>query len=199
MRWFIAFTLLLITPSLITCQELNFPYFDFSQESTELNPYYDQLKVKDKEALIVKIHTSNYWEKRPTFHFVVYNTNGKVKLLRASLNKQGKLKVKRKKLLNTSKSMAYHLLLDSTLHPILLLIDPSRLNINSKPIDDQRSKVLHISDGTSYHLQIIQGKQFTRFSTHEPYTFIEKKFTGYEHRQRMMEIIEKYYKLIKSE
>lgn len=192
-------TLMLLSPTPAVGQEPGLPDFVFNQESAEISTYYSQLKIKDQEALIVKIKSGSYWSERTYSYFIVYSPDGKIRLFKTYESRKGKLEIVKKKRLSTSKSRAFQLLLDSTLYPLVPRIDESQLNINSKPLDDGRSQVLHISDGTSYHLQIIQERGFTEFSTYNPYSFIEAEYPGHEHRQRMMEIIEKYYKLIRPE
>ncbi|MCH2032327.1 MAG: hypothetical protein MK202_02310 [Tenacibaculum sp.] len=178
-------------------QEYKIPQFNFKSTTDKLNTYISLLKIKDKQALIIKIETSSYWLKGLFSNFLVFENNGKVTFYECFIppDFEKKLKINKRKI-RKSKRKFYWDFLQNCFKNDRFSIVQSKLNIRSKPNKDGTKSVMVISDGTTYSLEITQGNKFSAYETYSPTTFIEIKFPGWKERKKIVDLMNDIYNLI---
>jgi hypothetical protein len=186
---FILFFLLCVGQSF--SQEYSIPQIEWHGKDQTENQYIDLLKLKDKNAVIVKIGYSSYWIKGQVSELIVYQNDGTVKrfLVDQPNSADQKTKVKRKRI-KKKHYPHYWKHLQDCIAQGKLKIDKSRLNIDEKE-GPQKGSVVYgkVSDGTTFSFWIYQGCHYIAFGSYAPTAFIEDKYPGYEERQKLVDLM----------
>ena len=75
-------------------------------------------------------------------------------------------------------------------------IDTSKLNITEYENDEGKTKIIKNGNisGLEYQIELIQNHRVRIFKTYEPVWFIKLKVSGYEERQKFLELWNDYTK-----
>ena len=170
-------------------QDFKIPDFNFRYEVEGLNIYLDRLKIKDEQALIIKMGVSSHWTEGEYADFLVFENDGNVTFYECffpnDLQKKQKIKKQR---IKKSKRKFYWDFLSNSHKRGRFSLKRKKLNITTKPNGDDTFSRLVISDGRDYTIKIIQGSKYISYSTYEPKTFIEQKYPGWEERKKFMNL-----------
>tara|TARA_R100000935_G_C2762834_1_gene134352 strand:+ start:46 stop:648 length:603 start_codon:yes stop_codon:yes gene_type:complete len=189
--------LLILVPLIGFSQDWKIPQMNWHGKTETENVYIDLLNLKDGNSLIVKVGYSSYWSKGINSEFIVYQNDGKVKryIVYQPNSTDLKTKIKRKRIKKTEYKFYWNHLLDIANNK-MFQIDKSKLNIITKPAEEKGMVIsMSISDGTNYHFQITQGKNYIAYASYEPKSFIEDEFTGWEERQKLVDLMNGFEKL----
>jgi hypothetical protein len=197
-RIYILIVLSLITFTLFS-QNTVFPKFDWHGETKTENVYVALLGLKDKNALIVKIGYSSYWTEGMVSKFIVFQNDGKVKHFEVFQPRDSKKKIKVKRKRIKRKAFPYYWnYLNYCFDKQKFKIDKSQLNITEKiNRKDGTVQMMSISDGTTYHFWICQGKKYIAYGSYAPEVFIRNDFPGAKERQKLVDIMNGFEKIIK--
>lgn len=172
-------------------QEFIFPKIDFKNTTEKPNPYIELLSLEDKNSLILKTSFNSYWYGGTIFYFLVFQSNGNVSKYEYKYSDEKKLKIIKKRI-SKKKYKFYWEFLNSCSKENLFDIDYTQLNITSKPINDSRSESMIISDGLLQSFEITKLNEYSAFDTYCPESYIEKKYPGYEERQKLLTLITRF-------
>ena len=187
----------LIFSGKLLSQEFKIPKIEFKNKTEDLNTYINLLKIKDKQALIIKIGSSSYWSKGLYSDFLVFENDGNVSFYKCffPLDTNKKQKIKKKRIRKSKRKFYWNFLLNSNKNNRFSIIK-SMLNITSKSNGDGTNSVISVSDGGNYSIEITQGNKYSTYSTYSPDTYIKKKFPGWKERKKLVELTNDIYDLI---
>ena len=172
-------------------QEYQIPEIDFHGETENQNVYVNLLKIKDPQALFLKIEHSDHAK------FIVFLNNGKIRQFEViTSNGIGKKKIRQNRVKSKHYKFYWEFLYNS-LNNDRFIIQKEELNKNDKSIGNRQALTLEVSDGTNYSLELTQDKKFLAYSTYEPEAYIKNKVNGFQERQKLMNLISDINKLIK--
>jgi len=187
----------LIFSGKLLSQEFKIPKIEFKNKTEDLNTYITLLKIKDEQALIIKIGSSSYWSKGLYSDFLVYENDGNVSFYKCffPIDTNKKQKIKKKRIRKSKQKFYWDFLLNSNKNNRFSIVK-SMLNITSKSNEDGTNSVISVSDGGNYSLEITQGNKYSTYSTYSPNTYIKKKFPGWKERKKLVELTKDIYDLI---
>lgn len=178
-------------------QNFEIPSITWQHTDSAVNFHVDFLKLKDADALIVKIGYSSYWTKGQNSEFIVYQNDGKVLrfLVYQPNSPELKTKIKRKRI-KKKRYKYYWAYLQACIRTHKINIDTSKLNITSrKGKEEGTQESMHVSDGANYFLQICQGKNYITYQSYSPESYIRAKYPGYEERQKLVDLMNGFEEL----
>tara|TARA_R110001606_G_scaffold156824_1_gene299700 strand:- start:455 stop:1075 length:621 start_codon:yes stop_codon:yes gene_type:complete len=197
--------LLILIPLISFSQNWQIPEIDWEGKTETENNYVDLLKLKDRNSLIIKIGYSSFWTKGTNSEFIVFKNNGKVKkfVVYQPNSIENKTKIKRKRI--KKKDYKYYWeCLNNCVQENKFQINKSKLNITEKErktiengIEIVTVERNSINDGTNYHFQICQGKNYKAYGSYAPTIYIENKYPGYEEREKLIDLMNKFEELTK--
>lgn len=190
--------LLVFIPVICFSQNWVIPTIDWHGQHESENKYVDLLKLKDTNALIVKIGYSSYWTKGVNAQFIVYQNDGQVTSYVTFQPKSTELKpkIKRKKI-KKKEYQYYWDYLQKCAKEKMFEIDETKLNITQKEDEKEGTiEVLNISDGTNYQLEICLGKNYISYHSYSPKNYIENEFPGSEERQKLIDLMNGFEQLL---
>ncbi len=174
------------------------PNLELNSKLSAPHELYDQLKMQDSESLLIEFHLSSYWNKKKVLNILYYNIEGAIRYYQIRSPKDSEnYRVKKIKLNKAKQSEIIEYIMFLTQSGSIDL-NPDRLNIRRKPIDEETSKYISVYDGVTYNLSFIQNKGFSKFYSYSPDTYIREKFPGYEERQKLVDIVRTFYRLTNS-
>ena len=178
-------------------QEAKIPKIEFKNKTEDLNTYINLLKIKDEQALIIKIGSSSYWSKGLYSDFLVFENDGNVSFYKCffPLDTNKKQKIKKERIRKSKRKFYWNFLSNANQNNRFSIVK-SMLNIRSKSNGDGTSSMISVSDGANYSLEITQGNKYSAFSTYSPDTFIKEKFPGWKERKKLVELTKDIYDLI---
>ena len=178
-------------------QEAKIPKIEFKNKTEDLNTYINLLKIKDEQALIIKIGSSSYWSKGLYSDFLVFENDGNVSFYKCffPFDTNKKQKIKKERIRKSKRKFYWNFLSNANQNNRFSLVK-SMLNIRSKSNGDGTSSMISVSDGANYSLEITQGNKYSAFSTYSPDTFIKEKFPGWKERKKLVELTKDIYDLI---
>ena len=173
---------------------------EFEGKTGGINQYIDLLKIRDSNALILKVGYSSYWSKGFKSNVIVYLTNGTVEKFEIfePSSPTEKIKIKRGKIKKREYEYYWDFLTKSSKEN-RFKIDKSKLNITKKPDPENEEYFLSksISDGVSYYFEIYQKDHFIAYQSYEPQSYIKDKYPGFEERQKLVDIMNNIERLFK--
>ncbi len=174
------------------------PQFNWMGEMNGENLYTKLFKLKDHNSFIVKISYASFWIKDRTAEFIVYQNNGKVKRFSVLYPRGHNAKpiVNRKKIKKKDYAYYWKYLEECSLNNAFD-IDASLLNLKFKKEEKEGATITTvIKDGTTYHLQFVQGVNYSNYRSYEPEIYIKKRSSGWEERQKLVDLITGFEKLM---
>lgn len=179
-------------------QEFKIPKIDFKEINEIQNPYIKLLNLKDENSLILKIGFQCYWFNGTNSNLIVFQNNGDV--LRYDVffpnDSLKKIKIKKRRIkkgrIQDYWNCIYKIALENKID-----IDKSQLNIERIKTDDGILKFSTRSDSVDESFEITQRNEFTYLSSYDPLYQIEQKNTGFEERQKLVDLINEIENLIK--
>ena len=180
-------------------QELKIPKIEFNQISEKQNPYIKLLNLKDENSLIVKIGFQSYWYGGIHSNLIVFQNDGIVLKYNVFFPNDSLKKIKiSKKRIKKEKIEDYWKFIKSVTEENKLNIDKSKLNIERIKYEDGTVlKYNTRSDCVDESFEIIQGAKNSYFSTYDAEYQIEQKNSGFEERQKLVNLINEVENLIK--
>nr|WP_299383857.1 hypothetical protein [Allomuricauda sp.] len=195
MKKILVYTLILI-PIIGFSQNWTIPNIDWQGKTETENNYFDLLKLRDRNSLIIKISYSSYWTKGQNSEFIVYQNDGKIKRFIVYQPGSTELKTKiRRKRIGKKEYRYYWNHLNEVIQGKKYVIDKSKLNITSKSNGDGMSTVISVSDRINYSFWMCQGKNYLAYGSYSPLSFIESEFPGWKERQKLVELMNGFEKL----
>ena len=171
----LLFILFFTLPSF--CQSYRIPPFAFSSETSVPNKYVDFLKLEDENSLIFKLQYLGHGKNEL---FLVYQNGGKVFTYQVDYS-GGESKILKNEV-GESLLQYYWEFLYNCSRTNRYIIDQSKLY---RP----RSSNIIVIDGTTYTLEIVQGKKFISLWSYSPSSYIKIKEEGYEEKQKFWDLI----------
>lgn len=197
----ILLQLLILLPLISLAQNWEIPDINWHRETDLENKYVAFLKLKDKNSLIVKIAYSSHWIDGLNTEYIVYQNNGKIKHFIVYQPNSAELKttIKRKKI-KKKERQHYWDYLHLCISEKRFEIDHSKLNITQK-IGEKKGTIesMRVTDGTTYYFVLCQGKNYLTYHSLSPESYIEKKYPGFEERQKLLKLISGFEKLTKKD
>ena len=191
------FQILFLVPLSILSQNTNILEIDWKIKSETQNEYVNLLNLKDTNSLIVKIGYSSYWMNGLKAKYIVYQNDGKIKKFEVFHPRSSELKTKiKKERIKKKHNHHYRNFLKKCVAEKMFEIDQSQLNIKEKVREEGTVEILSISDGTNYHFEICRGKNSSAYSSYEPERFIKNNFPGSKERQKLVDLITGFEKMI---
>ena len=185
------FLLFLLSTFTSFSQEFIFPKIDFKSTSEKPNSYVELLNLEDKNSLILKTSYSSYWYGDTFFYFLVFQSNGKVSKYEYKLSVNKKIKIVKKKISKKNYKF-YWDFLNNCLNENLFDIDYTQLNIVHKPKTGNLVETMTVSDGLQQSFEISKLNEYSAFTTYAADSYIEKKYPGYEERQKLVNLMAKF-------
>jgi hypothetical protein len=195
----INFIIVLFLNLVCYSQDFKIPKIEFNETSKKQNSYFELLKLKDENSLIVKIGFKSYWYGGIHSNLIVFQNDGKVLKYSAFFPNDSLKKIKiSKKKIKKEKIQDYWKFIKSIAEENKLNIDKSKLNIERIKYDDGTVlKYSTRSDCVDESFEIIQGNKNSYFSTYDAEYQIEQKNSGFEERQKLVNLITEVENLIK--
>ncbi|WP_299255901.1 hypothetical protein [uncultured Aquimarina sp.] len=192
--------LLLIFSVNLFSQNFKIPKIDWEGKTETENIYANLLKLKDRNSLIVKIGYSTSFAEGQSSEFIVYQNDGSVKRFVAyNLHStEFKTKIKRKRI-KKKEHKYYWKYLNNCIKEKKYKIEKNKLNITKKKGEEKGKATLttmYISHTVNYHFWIVQGENYIAYGSTSPKAYIDSKFPGYEERQKLVDLINGFEKLI---
>lgn len=184
----------IFSPIIICAQNSKITEIKFEEKATEENRYAKMLKLKDQNALIIQIGYSSYPLKGLDSDLVVYMNNGQVKLykIHEPVNDALEPKIKRERI----KKNEYHRFWDF----LNTCINQEKFNINKARLNVVNSALQQaVSGGLTYHFGLYQNKKQTTYSCFAPNIYISLKSTGFEEKQKLVDVMEGFENVIKKQ
>ncbi|MFD0798228.1 hypothetical protein ACFQZJ_12220 [Maribacter chungangensis] len=155
------------------------------------NQYVELLNLKDKNSLIVRVAYSGYWNKGLSGQYIIYQNDGKIKRYKVFQPSDSDLKTKvKRKRVRKKDFQNYWNYLKNCISEKKFQINKTQLNIDAKPGKEKGTRLVKsISDGTTYHFSVYQGKNYIAYASFEPKSFIEDEYPGFEERQKLVDLM----------
>lgn len=170
----LLFILFFTLPSF--CQSYRIPPFAFSSETSAPNKYIDLLNLEDENSLVFRIkHIGDGKEM-----FLVYQNDGKVFTYNLK-NSGGESKI--------SKNEVEKDLLQNYWEFLYNCSRTNRYKIDQNKLLTPISSSIIVIDGTTYILEIIQGKKFTSLWSYSPNSYVKTKEDGYQEKKKFWDLI----------
>jgi len=184
----------------LTCisQNLVIPENEWHGNEEKENVFLKLLNLKNENSIIVKFGFSSYWTKGTVSNFIVYENGGKVKRYEVfeSYNTEKKIKIKRRRV-KKKEFKHYWNYFSESITDGKLKIDQSKLNITEKKGTEEGTREsMMVSDGANYHFWIRQNKKYIAYGSYAPNSYINGKYPGYKERQKLVDLINGFEKLI---
>ncbi len=179
-------------------QESEIPKIEFKEKSENKNLYIKLLNLQDENSIIVKIGFQSYWYGGIHSNLIIFQNNGKILRYDVFFPNDSLKKITiNKKRIKKDKIEDYWQFIQTVALENKLNIDNSKLNIERIETDEGVLKYSTRSDCVDESFEIIQGDQFTYFSSYDPLYQIEQKNAGFEERQKLVNLINEVENLIK--
>ena len=178
----------------LIAQEYKIPEIEFESKS-ETPDFTNLLGLNDPNCLIMSIGFSGYWQNGTISKHVVLQNDGKILKYNVYFKNGLEKPIVKKRNLNKNKYKFYWEFLSNHFTKGSFKIDNSKLNIEEKPEEENRVSTLVISDGTEYNFKIYQNVNYISYSSYSPEAFIERKFPGYEERQKLVNLVAEFEEL----
>lgn len=194
----INFIILLFFNLVCYSQNFEIPKIEFKEVSEKQNSYIKLLNLKDENSLIVKIGFQSYWFGGIHSNLVIFQNDGNILRYNVFFPNDSLRKIKiSKKRIKKEEIADYWKLIKSIAENNKLNIDKSKLNIERIQTDEGIIKYSTRSDCVDESFEITQGNKSTYFSSYDPLYQIEQKNSGFEERQKLVNLINEVEKLIK--
>ncbi len=136
------------------------PKIEFTDSVEGMTIVYDQLKIKDKQALIIKIFQRDVFEKESRDCFLVFQNNGKVKLIESKFSLSLKNQVFKVNLVRRKDRILYWNTLDSLVANDLIYLNQNELaDHDSIPTLQKPSNTQHRFETKRACVIFIQGNK----------------------------------------
>ncbi len=178
----------------LNAQDYKIPAIEFESKSETPN-FTNLLGINDPNCLIMSIGYSGYWQNGTISKFVVFQNDGKILKYDIYFKNGLDKPIVKKRSLIKKKYKFYWEFLSNHFTKGSFKIDNSKLNIEVKPEEENRVSTLVISDGTLYNFNIYQNVNYISYSSYSPESYIERKFPGYEERQKLVNLVTEFEEL----
>lgn len=175
-------------------QEFTLPEVKFHKDT--LNSYARLLNLKDSHALILKVGYTNYWYGGTSSDFVVYNNDGTIEKYKTFLSFKAENTVKKIKV-PKRKYVYYKQFITECVTDNLFDIDTTKLNIQTVTDENGITQSMTVHDATNISFELIKDNQYSKFESYAPELYIESKAIGYEEREKLVNLVNKFEAVIK--
>ncbi|MFB9080419.1 hypothetical protein ACFFLS_19995 [Flavobacterium procerum] len=191
--------ILLFLKSVCYSQDFKIPEIEFQEIGDKQNPYVKLLNLKDENSLIIKIGFESYWAGGIHSNLIVFQNDGNVVRYNVFFPKDNLKKIEiSKKRIKKEKIPDFWILINSVAKENKLNIDKDKLNIERIEYEDGTVlKYSTRSDCVDESFEITQGNKKTYFSSYDPLYQIKQKNSGFEERQKLVDLIDEVENLIK--
>ena len=177
-------------------QDFKIPEIKFQNKSETQNVYIDFLNLSDENSLIVKASYASYWYNGTISNFIVYQNDGTILKFNVfyPYEKNKQISIRRKAIKKRHLKYYWQFLFECVQRNEFQ-IDKSKLNITSKPVGNGMVEESHVNDAVDETFEIAQKTEYSAFSSYAAEIYIEKKFPGFEERQKLVDLMRKFEKL----
>lgn len=176
--------LILFLNSILYSQEFNVSKVPFNYYTGKKSDYYKELKIKHKDAIIFTAgNTSDKIEK-----FIVYNKNGSIEKLVLKKYTDSLITIP----VSSDEAIMIKNFINDCIEKRWIYIDSEQVNTSKINADGSNKDGVIIIDGYDDYFNIYQNDKQLILSSYATHTFIENRYYGWQERQKLLNLIEKF-------